>query len=60
MTDIRLVLTVFSGLAILAVVSIVAAAFWSHSRSNARERMEPAYEASNADARNNWLGDDQR
>jgi hypothetical protein len=56
MTDIRLVLTVFSGLALLAVVSIIAAAFWSHSRSS-RERLEPAFETSSSDS---WLGDDQR
>jgi hypothetical protein len=59
MTNIGLVLSLFSGLAVFSVVMIVVAAFWSHSRSNARDRMEPAYEASNADP-NNWLGDETR
>ncbi len=60
MTDIRLVLTVFTGLALFAVVSIVVAAYWSHSRTSARERMEPAYEASHAESGNAWMAEDLR
>jgi hypothetical protein len=57
MTNIGLVLSLFSGLAVLSVATIVIAAFWSHSRSNARDRMEPAYEASDSA---HWLGDEPR
>jgi hypothetical protein len=55
MTNIELVLTLFTAAAVLSVVTIVAAAFWSHSRSAARERMEPAYNA--RERQNSWLGD---
>lgn len=40
MTNIELVLTLFSVAAVVSVAAIVAAAFWSHSRSVARERLE--------------------
>jgi HAMP domain-containing protein len=58
MTNIELVLTLFTAAAVLSVVTIVAAAFWSHSRSDARERMEPAYEA--GEPQHAWLGDQNR
>jgi len=57
MTNIQLVLTLFSAAAVLSVAAIVAAAFWSHSRRSARERMEPAYETYNMDAPHHLLGD---
>jgi hypothetical protein len=40
MTNIELVLTLFSAAAVLSVAATVAAAFWSHSRSTAREQLE--------------------
>lgn len=59
MTNLGLVLTLFSGLAVLSVATIVVAAFWSHSRTNAQDRRELAFEAAHPDA-NPWLGEDQR
>lgn len=55
MTNIELVLTLFTAAAVLSVVTIVAAAFWSHSRSVARERMEPAYNTT--ERQHTWLSD---
>ena len=39
MTNIELVLTLFSAAAVLSVAAIVAAAFWSHSRSRVLARV---------------------
>lgn len=61
MTDTGMVLWLFSGLAVLAVVSILGMAIWAHARSVARERLEPAYDLAGREANtyNTWLrGDD--
>jgi hypothetical protein len=60
MTDTGMVLWLFSGLAVLAVVSILGAAIWAHARSAARERLEPAYDMAGRDANpyNTWLAAD--
>jgi hypothetical protein len=60
MTDIGQVLWWFTGIALLAVVMILGAAFWAHARSAARDRLEPALETSGdaSPAYNRWLNRD--